>query len=328
MSQFLAGVLSFINSVVHNYGWSMVIFTIVIKSVLVPLDYKSRKSMRRMTKLQPEMTKLQKKYANDKDKLNQKTAELYRRAGVSPMSGCLPMLISMVILFVIWDAMRSVANVEIAKQAIDYITTGTQVNEGWLWIKNIWMADSPFTSTVANSGVFAQFKPDVWTNVFATLTPDKVSALAAYGIDANTISSETIVAALQQVPSYAQDNALWSVMPNINFFIAKLDIYANNNGWFVLPILSAVSQYLMTLSQPQQPTADPNSPQAGTNKFMKYFFPLFSLWICSTYNAIFSLYWVVSNLYAWVQSLIMNKMFERAEAKEAQAAAAGEGALK
>lgn len=87
MNDFLVAILNGINSVIHNYGWSMVVFTLLIKLILLPLDYKSRKSMRRMTKLQPQIAKLQKKYANDKEKLNQKSAELYRKEGINPMSG-------------------------------------------------------------------------------------------------------------------------------------------------------------------------------------------------------------------------------------------------
>ena len=59
MNDFLVAILNGINSVIHNYGWSMVVFTLLIKLVLLPLDYKSRKSMRRMTKLQPQIAKLQ-----------------------------------------------------------------------------------------------------------------------------------------------------------------------------------------------------------------------------------------------------------------------------
>lgn len=325
MNDFLVAILNGINSVIHNYGWSMVIFTILIKLVLLPLDYKSRKSMRRMTRLQPQVAKLQKKYANDKEKLNQKTAELYRREGINPMSGCLPMLVSMVILFIMFAAMRTVANTEMASQALGLLTTGTQTNESWLWIKNIWMPDSPFNPVIADSANLRIIPADIWAKVFASLDPASVTALAQYGIDATTISGETVFAALQTLPIYAQETQLWSVIPQLNLLIVNLSIYAHNNGWFILPILAAVTQYLMTLSQPQ-PAADPNNPAAGTNKFMKYFFPLFSLWICSSYNAIFALYWVVSNVFAWVQGLVMNKMFEKMD--ENQPETVGEGALK
>ena len=325
MNDFLVAILNGINSVIHNYGWSMVVFTLLIKLVLLPLDYKSRKSMRRMTKLQPQIAKLQKKYANDKEKLNQKSAELYRREGINPMSGCLPMLVSMVILFIMFDAMRTVANTEMASQALGLLTTGTQTNESWLWIKNIWMPDSPFNPVIADSANLRIIPADIWAKVFASLDPASVTALAQYGIDAATISGETVFAALQTLPIYAQETQLWATMPQLNLLIVNLSIYAHNNGWFILPILAAVTQYLMTLSQPQT-AADPNNPAAGTNKFMKYFFPLFSLWICSSYNAIFALYWVVSNVFAWVQGLVMNKMFEKMD--ENQLETAGEGTLK
>ena len=326
MNDFLVAILNGINSVIHNYGWSMVVFTLLIKLVLLPLDYKSRKSMRRMTKLQPQIAKLQKKYANDKEKLNQKSAELYRREGVNPMSGCLPLLVSMAILWIMFAAMRTVANTEMASQALNLLTTGTQANESWLWIKNIWMPDSPFNPVIADNANLRMIPADIWAKVFVSLDPASVTALAQYGIDAATISGETVFAALQTLPIYAQETQLWATMPQLNLLIVNLSIYAHNNGWFILPILAAVTQYLMTLSQPQTAAADPNNPAAGTNKFMKYFFPLFSLWICSSYNAIFALYWVVSNVFAWVQGLVMNKMFEKMD--ENQVETAGEGTLK
>ena len=326
MNDFLVAILNGINSVIHNYGWSMVVFTLLIKLVLLPLDYKSRKSMRRMTKLQPQIAKLQKKYANDKEKLNQKSAELYRKEGINPMSGCLPLLVSMAILWIMFAAMRTVANTEMASQALNLLTTGTQANESWLWIKNIWMPDSPFNPVIADNANLRMIPADIWAKVFVSLDPASVTALAQYGIDAATISGETVFAALQTLPIYAQETQLWATMPQLNLLIVNLSIYAHNNGWFILPILAAVTQYLMTLSQPQTAAADPNNPAAGTNKFMKYFFPLFSLWICSSYNAIFSLYWVVSNVFAWVQGLVMNKMFEKMD--ENQVETAGEGTLK
>lgn len=316
MGELLTSILKGINSVIGNYGISMIVFTLLIKIIIFPLDYKSRKGMRKTQAIQPEMQRLQKKYANDKDKLNQKMAELYRKEGVSPMSGCLPMIVSMFVLWFMWSAMRNVANAELAKQCVELLTTGQQTNVSFLWIKNLWMPDSPFNPVMPTAASLAMVTPDVWTTLFATLTPEEVTALAGFGIDAANISNETIGAALQTLPIYAQETALWSVMPRVNMIIAQLEIYANNNGWFILPVLSAVTQFLMTKSQPQAAPADPNSSAASTNKFMQYFFPLFSLWICSSYNALFALYWVVSNLFAWIQSIVLNKVFENMEKKE------------
>lgn len=331
INTFLAGILSGIDSVVHNYGWSIVVFTVLIKLVLFPLDYKSRKSMRRMSSLQPQVAKLQKKYANDKEKLNQKTAELYRKERINPLSGCLPMLLSFPVLIAMFAAMRMVANTELAKQAIDLILPPhVQTNEGWLWVRNLWMPDSPFSAMIVDHNSLKQITADVWAKVFASLTPDQVSGLAALNLNAGTINGDAIFTALQQSPAYAAELAAWAPLPVVDLLFAKLTIYARNNGYFILPVLAAVTQFLMTLTQPQTPTATgaDGNPAAGTGKFMKWFFPIFSLYICSSYNAGFSIYWVMANLISWGQGLVLNKIFDEQEKKKQAVASVGEESLK
>ena len=309
MTQFFANILTGINSLIGNYGWSMVLFTVLIKLLISPLDYKSRKGMRRTQLIQPEIAKLQKKYANDKDKLNQKMAELYRKENISPMSGCLPMLISMPLLFIMFAAMRAVANTELAKQAIELLVSGVQTNESWLWIKNIWMPDSPFYGVVVDQQNLNMIPADIWSKVFAGLDTATRTALEGMGVNAGNISGQTLFPLLQATEAYQAEMALWHELPKLNLLIMQLTIYAKPNGWFILPILACVTQLLMssTTQQPQQPQAE---GQPNTGAFMKYFFPLFSLFICSSYNAAFSVYWVVSNIFAWAEQLIFNKVFE------------------
>ncbi|MBQ8150791.1 MAG: YidC/Oxa1 family membrane protein insertase [Clostridia bacterium] len=309
MTQFFANILTGINSLIGNYGWSMVLFTVLIKLLISPLDYKSRKGMRRTQLIQPEIVKLQKKYANDKDKLNQKMAELYRKENISPMSGCLPMLISMPLLFIMFAAMRAVANTELAKQAIELLVSGVQTNESWLWIKNIWMPDSPFYGVVVDQQNLNMIPADIWSKVFAGLDAATRTALEGMGVNAGNISGQTLFPLLQATEAYQAEMALWHELPKLNLLIMQLSIYAKPNGWFILPILACVTQLLMssTTQQPQQPQAE---GQPNTGAFMKYFFPLFSLFICSSYNAAFSVYWVVSNIFAWAEQLIFNKVFE------------------
>ncbi len=307
MTNFFANILLGINQLVQNYGWSMVIFTILIKLLISPLDYKSRKGMRRTQAIQPEIAKLQKKYANDRDKLNQKMSELYRKENINPMSGCLPMLISMPLLFIMFAAMRSVANTELAKQAIDMLVGGVQRNETWLWIKNIWMPDSPFYGTLVDQTNLQMIPADIWQKVIAALDDPTKTALTGLGIDLTNVTGAALFPLLEQSAAYQAEMALWHELPRLNLLITQLTIYAKPNGWFLLPLLACGTQLLMTNTQPQQPQT---AEQQGTGKFMKYFFPLFSLFICSSYNAAFALYWVVSNIFAWAEQLVFNKMFE------------------
>ncbi|HPF87116.1 MAG TPA: YidC/Oxa1 family membrane protein insertase [Candidatus Limiplasma sp.] len=315
INTFLFNILDGINSFIGNYGWSIVVFTIIIKLILLPLDLKSRKSMRRMSDLQPQISKLQKKYANDKEKLNQKTAELYRKERISPLSGCLPMLISFPILIAMFGAMRMAANTELAKQAIDLVTTGQQVNQGWLWVKNLWMPDSPFATAVAQEAQLKLIPVDIWQSVIKGITDTNIlNSLSALGITADTVTSDTyqvILTQLQSLPDYQNELLQWAALPEVNLILFKLKIYAANNGLFITPILAAVTQFLMTLTQPQTTNTNSANGGKGTSQFMKYFFPIFSLYICSTYNAGFSIYWVASNLIAWGEGIVINQSYDR-----------------
>ncbi|MDD3921102.1 MAG: YidC/Oxa1 family membrane protein insertase [Eubacteriales bacterium] len=320
INTFLFNILNGINGFIGNYGWSIVVFTCIIKLVLLPLDLKSRKSMRRMSDLQPQITKLQKKYANDKDKLNQKTAELYRKERISPLSGCLPMLISFPILIAMFSAMRMAANTELAKQTINLVINGEQLNQGWLWVKNMWMPDSPFSTAIAQEAQLKIIPTDIWISVINSLPADTVSQLALLGITPDNITSDTYTILLTQLQNstvYQQELVQWAAMPEINLLLVKLKIYANNNGYFIMPVLAAVTQFLMTLTQPQ--TTNVNSANSkGTGQFMKYFFPIFSLYICSTYNAGFSIYWVASNFIAWGEGVVINRSYERKDKNKTQ----------
>ena len=96
--------LKWIHGFVGNYGWSIILLTVLINIVIFPLRHKSVVSMRKMQELQPEMKAIQARYANlkatdpGKQKMNQEVMELYRRHGANPASGCLPMLMTMPIL--------------------------------------------------------------------------------------------------------------------------------------------------------------------------------------------------------------------------------------
>lgn len=87
------------------YGVAIILFTIIIKVLLYPLTWKQMTSMRRITDLQPKVQELQKKYANNKQMLNQKVMELYSTEKVNPYSGCLPILVQLPILWAFYQAL-------------------------------------------------------------------------------------------------------------------------------------------------------------------------------------------------------------------------------
>lgn len=335
MNEFLRTILDGINSVIGNYGWSIIIFTLLIRLVLMPFDAKSRKSMRKMSTVQPKINELQKKYANDKEKLNQKTAELYKKEKINPLSSCLPMLLTMPVLFAMFAAMRMIANTELATQLFTLIGGEVPKYESWLWIKNIWMPDSPFASLMPDAASINLIPLDIWQHAFANLGDTIKNALpTALSYDFTTDAAmKTSVAAMLEymktVPAYVEAIKPMPGFSNINLWITHITVYLQHNGWFILPVVAAASQVLMTKVNPaatgaQQP--QPNNKQGQPNmNFMTWFFPIFSLFICAGQNAGFSLYWVAANIIMTVQTFLMNKYFDAQEKKQT---VEGEGSIK
>ena len=339
MNELLKSILDGIYGFIGSYGLSVVLFTLLIKCCLLPLDYKSRKGMRKMSTLAPKQAELQKKYGHDQEKLNRKMQELYKKEGASPLAGCWPMLLSMPILFAMYAALRYMANEQLVKQTFDLILTGQTTFEPFLWVKNLWMPDSPFSGVWPNLTALQMVEEKQWLTIFNSLGADQVAELAsklniadlsaASFAKGNALNS-TINAIVPLLPVAQESSFL-----RINLLITELVVVDNWNGLFVLPILSAVSQFVMTkLTEAQNPQSAPaananGQQQPNSGAFMKWFFPLFSLWICASSNAAFALYWVVTNLFSLVTNQLINWKLNADEKKAAtNPAPAAKGGLK
>lgn len=109
LSSFIFWILKNINDVVGNWGWSIVIVTILIKLVFYKLSSTSYRSMAGMKKLQPKMALLKERYGNDKQAMSKATMELYKKEKINPLGGCLPILIQIpVFLALYWVLLESV----------------------------------------------------------------------------------------------------------------------------------------------------------------------------------------------------------------------------
>ena len=340
MNDFLFNILAWIRSWVGSWGWSMVVFTVMIRLVLTPLDIKSRVSMRKTTKLQPQLQALQKKYANDKEKLNAKTAELYKKEHINPLSSCLPLLLTWPILIAVFGAMRMAANKELLMQLTQILNNEVPTLEPWLWIKNLWMPDSLFASSMPDLNTLRQIPTDQWVTWFNGLDQSSLPVLIKdLGLTVDSFSQNNLVTTLQTVigtvkepgaifanAAYAKaiaTNQAWT----FNLLITQFSLVNEYNGWLLLPVLSAATQMAMTKlmgTAQQQPAAQGSG--AGTGKFMQWFFPIFSMVICLSYSSAFALYWVAGNLVSSAQTMIINKILDNKE--KAASAVAGEGSVK
>lgn len=119
-----------------NYGITLIGLTFLIKFLLYPLYAKQIRSTANMSSIQPKMQEIQRKYANDKEMLNAKMAELYKEENFNPMGGCLPMIVQMIVIFGLFALLRN---------PIQYMGSSSDmlfaVHESFLWITDLAQPD-------------------------------------------------------------------------------------------------------------------------------------------------------------------------------------------
>ena len=114
-----------------NYGWAIILFTILMRIVLFPLMRKQYHSMARIQQIQPRLKRVQERYKGNKEEMQKKTLEIYRKEKVNPMSGCLPMAVQLPIIIVIWRALL-------------YASEQIHLSPGFLWVSDLSLHDPYF----------------------------------------------------------------------------------------------------------------------------------------------------------------------------------------
>lgn len=280
LSKLLLPFIYWIHSLVGNWGVSILLFTLIFRLILLPLDIKQRKDARRMAALQPKIAEINKRYATDEQKKAQKTMELYKTEKVSMFSGCLPMLIQLPIFVAMANVLRNAGNDQTllmyeALKAADMPAFHSLMGQAkFLWIQNVWQPDSLLLPQ-------------------GSVIPQTLPGVEDY----------------PQVLNAAMSN--WGTLQELLPYTQK------TNGLFILAILSGVSQYF---SMKFMSAAQPGAEQSDANKNMKVMntiFPLMSVYFCTIYNAGFALYWVFSGIIGVVVQLVLRKVLDNADNNKA-----------
>lgn len=141
-SRFLVWVMQFFEwlyRITGNYGWAIILFTLFTRIVVYPLMRNQYRSMAKMQRLAPKLKKLQERYKDDRQALQQQMMELYRQEGVNPLGGCLPMLLQFPILILLW-------------QTIMYSAEQIHLSPGFLWIRDLSQPDPYYILLILATG--------------------------------------------------------------------------------------------------------------------------------------------------------------------------------
>ena len=289
--------LGFLYEITNNYGFAMILFALMVNLVLLPINAKSKKSMMKMSRLQPRIQEIQSRYAHDQQKQNELIKKLQEEEGASMgMGGCLWSFVPLLILFPLFTVIREPMtyilgeNAEMTQQIIDVIK-GIAPE---LFSKNAYYDQVVAASAISQySSEIAAAIPNVSADTLAGINFD------FFGINLGAI-------------------------PQFNIFAATWVWDWAHIGAFLIPCLSAGSQVLqMWISQKgndsvitdenglQDKETAAKSQTAQTNKTMMFMMPIMSLWIGFTVSAALSVYWFIGGVFRMITDPIMTKRYRK-----------------
>ena len=294
---------------VQNIGVCIIIFTIIIYTLMIPLTVKQQKWSKMSAVMNPEIQKIQKKYANKKDqasmlKQQEELQIVYEKYGVSP-GGCLPMLIQMPILFALYPVIQNIPKyVDGVKAAYMPVVDQIMQVDGFQKImetigsaKPVLMSATAYDYSKADTlvQVLYKFQDSTWNTLV-----DKMPSI------------ETVVDATTKTMGHL-NNFL-----GINIGETPMTMLTNSLHPFsivgiilavIIPIMAGLAQFISVKLQPQ-PSMDENNQMAASMKTMTYTMPLFSVFLGFTLPAGLGLYWAVSAVVRCVQQVAINKYLQ------------------
>ena len=274
--------LEYLYKFTTNYGLSLILFSLIVKLILLPFSAKSKKSMMKMSRLQPQLKQLEIACGDDKQKLQQEQMALYKEEGVSMFGGCLwsflPLLFLLPLYTVIREPLKYLMHLDadvitaLQEKATAALEEGKKLNPYWQY---------DYAKNIQEMG--------------AGLVPETLESLNFnfLGVD------------LGQVPS-------WKIWQAKSW---------NDVGGFLMPVLSGALNYLsMFVSQKMNNTVarDENGEKtetagsaAQTNKVMNFLMPLISVWFGFMWPLGLSVYWLAQSVFGIVQDIILTKHYRK-----------------
>lgn len=305
----LGYILWFIYRFIGNYFISIFLFTLVVRAATFPLSLKSQKMQADRARLAPRLERLQKKYAQDKKKLQEKQMELYEKEGVSLTGGCLPTIVQMVVLFgiiaVIYAPLTHLSRIPkpVINAALTAVAQPTEKNKDGKTV------DVPTPNKLSKNERAGYYKE---LNYLMVIEPNKQDILS----EINKLSDNE----RNGVTAEEYYDKMLNVSKDFNFFGKTLlerpwseKGFAGINILWIIPLISGltafgssfVSAKYLNIAQSGQ-----NQPGQGCqNNMMLIFMPLFSLFITFTVPGGVGIYWISSNLIAVAQTVILNRIY-------------------
>ena len=306
ISEIFGYLLDWLYNVFNNYGIAILIFSVILRVILIPITIKQQKSMKKSAKLQAEMSEIQKKYKNNPEKLNQETIELYKREKMSPFSGCLSSILQIIIIFsVFWlvsqplTYMKKIDKDLIEKYSNEMKESGYNANNSYIQIATIDYAETKYQEIEKQLE-----QEDVEHKEELKQKQDDYNKLR--------LNMEFLGIDLSKVPTQSLNDWRVYVIPVL----------------YVLTSIASIKITTATQKNKQKKSivvsedgenneeVDPTEQMQQMSNSMMYMIPVMSVMIAIIAPLGLALYWLSSNILMIIERLIINKVMEKDDNKE------------
>ena len=299
---------------IENIGLSIIIFTVIVYTLMIPMTIKQQKFSRMSAVMNPEIQKIQKKYKNKKDqasmmKMQEETKLVYEKYGTSPTGGGLGSLIQFPILFALWPVIQNIpAYVTSIKDAYMPLVNQIMATDGYQKIMEgigkaspIMINPETYDYSKANTlvDVLYKFRPGTW-DTLADKFPDLTNLIDS------TKNSLTHLNTFLGI-NIAETPGSMFMTATKNFSIGLIIVA------LAIPVLSGLSQWISAklMQQATSTGNDDDNPMAAQMKTMMNVMPVFSVIMCFSMPAGLGIYWIASAVVRTIQQLIINKFLSK-----------------
>lgn len=282
----------------NSYGVALILFTLVIKLIMLPFQMKSKKSMMRMSRVSGQMQELQKRYAKNQAKLQEKMQKLYEEEGVNPMSGCLWSLIPFPILIALYSIIRQPIThfMMLSKDVLQTVVQSAA--DAGVNLTNIVMMDKATGAPALKDGLYQMAAYGQINLVKAVQEMGLSTPEGWFDMNYNFLGLDLTATPWEYVKSFT---FTWAVI-----------------GVILIPILAGLSQFVFSkLTMKTQPQAD--AAGGASMKSMMYMMPLMSVYIAFIMPAALGVYWIAQSVFSLIQEAILNKTFSAKLSEEEEA---------
>lgn len=267
----------------NNYGWAIIVFSIILRIILIPLTISQQKTMKKSAKMQEKMSEIQKKYKNNPEKLNQETIDLYKKEKMNPFSGCLSSILQIVlILSVFWLVSKPLTYMKkVDAEIINNYITEIKSEDGNA-------ASYPEIQVIQRKG-----PADERVNI----------SMNFLGLD------------LSKTPSQNMNDFKVYIIPILYVITSFVSIKITNNSQNKKK--KNQEDDLETKDKEENPSDEALESMQQMSNSMTYMIPIMSISIAFIAPLGLALYWLVSNILIIVERIIIDKIFDKEEKKNA-----------